>query len=155
MDEHNGDEWIDLQPLSTEGQGFKEYPNRPTYKLQQINVPVGGGIRHEISPRFNIRGEFILRKLFTDYLDDLSTTYINPAVFANYFSGTKLANALILNDRQLVPVTDPNGGSKRGTLSEGDSYFTFNFKLGFNILGSSADSEKQRQRNQLKCPAFF
>jgi hypothetical protein len=28
--------WVDLQPLSTEGQGFAEYPDRKPYKLNQI-----------------------------------------------------------------------------------------------------------------------
>lgn len=150
-----GDKWIDLKPLSTEGQGFKEYPTRLPYKLEQINLPVGGGIKYDYSNRLTIRGEFILRKLFTDYLDDLSTTYINPAVFANYLSGEDLTNALILNDRQLVSVTDPNGGSKRGTLTQNDSYFTFNLKVGISIGKVAASSLSRNQRNQLKCPKFF
>lgn len=150
-----GTEWIDLQPLHTEGQGFKEYPQRSDYKLQQWMVPVGGGLKYDLSQRLTIRGEFVLRKLFTDYLDDLSTTYINPAVFSNYFSGTQLSNALALHDRQLVSVTDPNGGSKRGTLTENDAYFTFNLKVGFSIGKKQIDDVQRRQRNQLKCPVFY
>ena len=150
-----GDKWIDLKPLSTEGQGFKEYPDRLPYKLEQMNLPVGGGIKFDYSDRLTIRGEFILRKLFTDYLDDLSTTYINPAVFANYLSGENLANALILNDRQLVPVTNPLGGSKRGTMTQNDSYFTFNLKVGISIGKQAGSSMSRNQKNQLKCPKFF
>lgn len=150
-----GEKWIDLKPLSTEGQGFKEYPDRLPYKLEQINLPVGGGVKYDYSNRLTIRGEFILRKLFTDYLDDLSTTYINPAVFANYLSGEDLVNALILHDRQLIPVTDPRGGSKRGTMTQNDSYFTFNIKVGISIGKAAGSSISQRQKNQLKCPKFF
>lgn len=150
-----GDRWVDLHPLSTEGQGFKEYPDKLPYKLEQFNLPVGGGVKYDYSERLTIRGEFILRKLFTDYLDDLSTTYINPAVFANYLSGQQLADALVLHDRQLIPATDPRGGSKRGTVTQNDSYFTFNLKVGISIGKQAGSSLSRNQKNQLKCPKFF
>jgi hypothetical protein len=41
--------WVDLQPLSTEGQGFAEYPDRPVYKLKQTNIPLGIGLKYELS----------------------------------------------------------------------------------------------------------
>jgi hypothetical protein len=123
---------VDLQPLSTEGQGFKEYPDRKVYKLKQINYPVGVGIKYELSSLVNIRGEFVYRILTTDYLDDVSTKYIDPALFAlNGFTGAKLNNALELYDRQINPVSGPGG--KRGSPAEKDGYFTFNFKIGMAI----------------------
>ncbi len=125
--------WIDLQPLSTEGQGFKEYPDRPVYKLSQINIPVGLGVKYELSSLLNVRGEFVYRKLNTDYLDDVSTTYINPSVFQNHFNGAQLTNALLLNDRQIESATAPTGGGKRGGAKEKDAYFTFNLKIGLVI----------------------
>ncbi|MFZ4583446.1 MAG: hypothetical protein ACOYM7_12415, partial [Paludibacter sp.] len=81
-----GNKWVDLQPLSLEGQGFTEYPNRKPYSLAQFNVPFGVGVKYELSPTFNLRAEFMHRVLFTDYLDDVSTRYINPAVFSSYLS---------------------------------------------------------------------
>ncbi len=129
-----GNTWVDLQPLSTEGQGFAEYPDRPVYKLRQMNIPFGLGVKYELSPMLNLRGEFVYRKLNTDYLDDVSTTYIDPALYAQYFSGTKLNQALLLNDRQKESRTNPEGGSKRGSSKENDSYFSFNVKLSL-VLG--------------------
>ena len=32
-------QWVNLKELHTEGQGFKEYPDRPEYKLVQMNIP--------------------------------------------------------------------------------------------------------------------
>lgn len=127
---YNGS-WIDLQPLSTEGQGFKEYPDRPVYKLNQINIPVGLGIKYELSPLVNIRGEYVYRVLNTDYLDDVSKDYIDPAVYSQYFTGTKLANAIALSDRQITKVTGPGG--KRGSAKQKDSYFSFNIKVSVSI----------------------
>jgi hypothetical protein len=129
--------WIDLQPLSTEGQGFKEYPNRKPYKLSQSNFSLGIGAKYELSPEINIRFEILDRILKTDYLDDLSTRYINPNLFANYFSGIQLSNALALNDRRSktnpeYPI-NPSGGQLRGNPNNRDSYFTCNLKVGLTF----------------------
>lgn len=122
-----GNRYVDLQPLHTEGQGFEEYPDRKNYKLNQFNIPIGVGLKYELSPLMNIRGEFVYRKLFTDYLDDLSTTYIDPALFAKYLTGSRLTDALALYDRQIIKVAGVDG--KRGTASNNDAYFSFNLKL--------------------------
>jgi hypothetical protein len=124
--------WVDLQPLSTEGQGFAEYANRKPYKLNQVSIPLGLGVKYELSPMLNLRAEAVYRILSTDYLDDVSTTYIDPTVYSNYFSATKLTNALLLNDRQyeLDPTHITNGGDQRGNAENNDAYFTFNIKIG-------------------------
>jgi hypothetical protein len=124
--------WVDLQPLSTEGQGFKEYPERKTYKLKQFNFPVGGGIKYKLTDMINISAEFVYRILNTDYLDDVSTNYISPALFQNYFKGAQLTQAVALNDRQkeLDPTHSTVPGDVRGNSKNNDAYFSFNFKLG-------------------------
>ena len=123
-----GNRWVDLQPLSTEGQGFAE-TGRKTYKLAQFNIPLGAGVKYELSPLINLRGEFLYRKTFTDYIDDLSATYIDPALFDKYFgAGTpKATNATILYDRQIENRAGVDG--KRGTQTNNDAYFTFNLKI--------------------------
>lgn len=131
-----GNKWVDLQPLSTEGQGFAEYPSRKPYDLKQVCFPVGAGVRYELSPLFNIRFEFVYRILTTDYLDDVSRWYVDPSLYPNYFSGSKLTNALLLNDRhqELDPgyITFP--GDQRGDPKNNDAYFSANVKIGL-ILG--------------------
>ena len=128
-----GNRWVDLQPLRTEGQGFSEYPDRKVYKLQQMSIPLGIGIKYELTPLLNVRGEFVYRKLFTDYLDDVSTSYIDPALFQNYLSGSTLRDALAMNDRQLINKNGPQGGAKRGSPSQKDAFFSFNLKIGLLI----------------------
>ena len=128
--------WVDLQPLSTEGQGFAEYPNKKPYSLHQICIPIGTGIRYELSSSLNLRAEFVYRILSTDYLDDVSNSYADPNLYANYFTGTKLNNALLLADRQyeLDPTHITVGNGERGNSKNNDAYFTFNLKIGL-ILG--------------------
>lgn len=126
-----GKRWVDLQPLSTEGQGFAEYPDRPVYKLKQINFPVGVGVKYELSSAVNIRGEFVYRILNTDYLDDVSTTYIDPQAFLNNMPANVAANAIAVSDRQRNKITGPGG--KRGSPAEKDAFFSFNLKIGVAI----------------------
>jgi len=126
---------IDLQPLSTEGQGFVEYPDRKPYKLNDINIPLGLGVKYELGSALSLRAEFIYRKLNTDYLDDVSTTYIDPNLYANYFTGAKLTNALLVNDRQyeLDPAHVTSPGDQRGNSKKNDAYFTFSIKVGYTF----------------------
>lgn len=130
-----GNKWVDLQPLSTEGQGFNEYPNRKPYKLNQINIPLGAGVKYELSSTLNVRAEFVYRVLNTDYLDDVSTNYIDASLYSNYFTGAKLTNTLLLNDRryELTPGHIANEGDQRGNPKNNDAYFTFNIKVGYNF----------------------
>jgi hypothetical protein len=125
--------WVDLRPLRTEGEGFAEYPDRKLYKLKQINFPLGAGFKYKLSSEVNFSAEFVYRILNTDYLDDVSTRYIDPSLFAKYFSGAQLQQVLALQDRQaeLVPshVTIPN--DIRGNPKKNDAYFSLNFKIGF------------------------
>lgn len=134
-----GNQWVDLQPLRTEGEGFKEYPNRKEYSLHQTNIPVGFGLRYEATPLINFRAEFILRVLHTDYLDDVSTRYVDPSLFSKYLSGNQLTDALLLNmrNRNVNPKYISRPGSIRGNPNNNDSYFTFNLKVGI-IMGRAA-----------------
>lgn len=127
--------YVDLQPLHTEGQGFPEYPKVKDYKLNQFNIPFGAGARYDISPILNIRAEIVVRALGTDYLDDVSGKYIDPAVFANHLSGTQLTQALLLNDRHIpgaaYSTAHPDG--VRGNPKNNDSYLSFNLKFGLSL----------------------
>jgi len=130
-----GNKWVDLQPLSTEGQGFAEYADKKPYKLNQMNIPLGLGVKYDLSPVLNLRAEFVYRKLNTDYLDDVSTDYIDPTLYANYFTGAKLTNALLLNDRQfeLDPTHITTPGGERGHSKNKDAFFTFNVKIAYTF----------------------
>lgn len=172
--------WIDLRPLHTEGEGFAEYPDRKEYQLNQFNVPLGLGIAYEASPKFNIRLEYITRKLFTDYLDDVHNKYIDPSLFSKYLTGADLEHALILNNR-VRPGTPANlttarPGGRRGNPLNNDSYFTINIKVGYAFGRDRASGNSGRgggdwgvgrsnrisdrklsriQRNQRTCPKMF
>jgi len=139
-------EVIDLQPLHTEGQGFDEFPDRKPYKLSQFNVPLGMGIRYEMNDLFNVRVEFVHRRLFTDYLDDASTKeYIDPSLFAKYLPPADAANARALFNRSLdgsIPIF-------RGHSQNNDAYMSLSVKLGF-VFGRERTANSTG-RKQLRC----
>ncbi|HEY6899078.1 MAG TPA: hypothetical protein VI233_00485 [Puia sp.] len=147
----NGDTyWVDLAPLHTEGQGFPEYPDRKPYKLTQLNIPIGVGIKYFISENLNVSFEIVHRKTFTDYIDDVSTKYVDPSLFYAHLSATQAPIAAAMANKTAANI-QPLGyrpGNKRGDPSQNDAYFTAQFKIGFRLGGSSAS----RWRNSTHCP---
>ena len=147
----NGDDvWVNLKPLHTEGEGFSEYPDRKNYSLTQLIIPMGAGIKYFFSENVNISFEIIHRKTFTDYIDDVSTRYVDPTLFAKYLSPTDAAIALKLSNKSALGYNTPGyrDGNKRGDPKQNDAYFTAGFKVGFRINGGS----EQRWRNSTHCP---
>jgi hypothetical protein len=150
-DPNSGDTyWVDLRPLHTEGEGFAEYPDRKEYSLTQLNIPMGVGIKYFLSDNVNISFEIVHRKTFTDYIDDVSTKYIDPSLFYKYLSPTLAPIAVAMSNKAADGYANPNytTGSKRGDSSENDAYFTAQFKLGIRLGGGKAE----RWRNSTHCP---
>lgn len=127
--------WVDLEPLRTEGQGFTEYPDRKRYKLTQMSIPVGVGVRYEVSSMLNARFEIVHRILSTDYLDDVSKRYVDPALFANYLSPVQAAVATQMADRRAAvnPGIVPGTSDVRGDPNDNDAFFSINLKIGITL----------------------
>ncbi|MBL4587703.1 MAG: outer membrane beta-barrel protein [Flavobacteriales bacterium] len=70
---YNG-KWYQLRKLNTEGQGF--VPSRKQYSNWQFVIPFGIGMKYALDKKSSIGLEYGLRKTFTDYMDDVSTSYV-------------------------------------------------------------------------------
>ena len=130
------DQWFALAPLRLEGQGMTEYPDRKPYSLNQLNILGGLGLRYELSPTLNARVELVHRKLFTDYLDDVSTSYIDPALFYNYLPPVQaaIAQQLYFRKQELNPAeVNPQPGEQRGNPKDMDAFFSIQAKLGISF----------------------
>ena len=139
--------WVYLQPLHTEGEGF--LPNRPNYALTQLNIPMGCGLKFYASDKVNLSLELLYRKTFTDRIDDVSTTFVDPAVLsANLPSGLAQIAIAMSNKSPLkgVPGSGYNPGDKRGDPNQNDAYFTLGFKLGFRF------GDTNKYSNSTRCP---
>ena len=160
--------WHELQPLHTEGQGFAEYPGKKEYKLTQGNLPFGGGFKYIISDNVNAGLELLYRKTFTDYIDDVSSEYIDPTYFDKYLNASDAVIARNISDKTIGIVTPGVGryapGVQRGTPVNKDAYFSFLLKIGIrfgdggygnNSGGSSGGYGSGRARNSTRCPVRF
>jgi len=154
---YNG-ERVFLQPLSTEGQGLAAYPERKPYKSTQFTLAFGGGFRFAVSNCTSLSVEFNQRKTFTDYLDDVSTGYIDQNVL--FTSRGQLAVDVAYRTDEYNGAPYPAVEEQRGTPTEDDWYY---------FIGISAETRlsciktkvftllKQTNRNwrYTKCPKFY
>jgi hypothetical protein len=126
-------QWHALHPLRTEGQGFAEYPGRKMYALAQFNVGGGAGMRWRVSEILALRLEICYRFLWTDYLDDVSSTYVDPKLFDKYLPPERamLARQLYSRKKERDPAAVTTPGDQRGNPGNRDSYFTILIKTGF------------------------
>lgn len=127
------DEKILLRPLNTEGQGSTLYPDRKPYSSMAISIPFGGGIKYAFNERINIGFEVLHRFTNTDYLDDVSKTYVESSLFPPNPDGST-SNALLLSDRSYelgTPIGIP--GRQRGNSKQKDQFVTAMFHVTFNL----------------------
>lgn len=143
---------VRLQPLGTEGQGMPGRPDK--YKLQSFSIPFGAGTKITLTETFNMGIEVVLRRSFTDYIDDLSTIYINYDDL-NAANGTLAAN---LSNRmneflgQAEPVQLPTG-AQRGGAKVDDYYFTT--MVSFNFMFTDWKGKRRLGKsNKVSCPTF-
>ncbi|HMR91128.1 MAG TPA: DUF6089 family protein [Chitinophagaceae bacterium] len=129
-----GGEKIMLRPLGTEGQGSSLYPERKPYSTMAISFPVGVGIKYALNDRINIGFELLHRFTNTDYLDDVSKTYVNPAVFPTVPPDNSPSPAFLLHDRS-YELGEPIGvaGRQRGNSKQNDQFITAMFHITFNL----------------------
>lgn len=109
--------WVRLQPLGTEGQGTTKYNDREKYALTQVSIPFGFGLKYNLGGPFNLGMEAGLRKTFTDYLDDVSTTYVENDIL-------KSAHGVESLSARLADRSEPFGnfGSEyKGQYQRGNS----------------------------------
>lgn len=151
--------WYYLHPLRTEGQGMKEYPNVKEYSLTQLNLPLGCGLKYFASDRVTMSLEFLYRKTFTDYIDDVSHNYIDPNLFDRYLSASDALIARRVSDKTIGIITPGitryAPGTERGNPKSNDAYFNVFLKFGVR-LGESYGSKSERSAaHQIRCPKIW
>ncbi|WP_224999051.1 DUF6089 family protein [Cesiribacter sp. SM1] len=110
---YNG-EWHKLRPLKTEG---------TSYSAVMPVFPVGAGIAVHLNTNWDISLELGYRFTFTDYLDDVSTTYRGVENFED-----PLARAL--SDRRPEMGLNPlPNGNRRGNSTDFDGYLITGIKV--------------------------
>lgn len=135
-------EWVQLQPLNTEGQGLADGTPEP-YSQMAICIPIGVGLRKAFTKNITGGLELQYTKTFTDYIDDVSGVY---------FDNTRLAE---LRGPQAAYLADPNlglipgqtvAGQQRGDPDDNDAYIFLKFTLHYKLYKFRTNNKKYRTR---------
>jgi hypothetical protein len=115
--ELNGTKYA-LQPLMTEGVKYSRFT---------FVIPFGFGAKTKLTPFVNLALEAGWRKTFTDYIDDVSTVFVDNASFTNPIA-RQLADRRPEID---LPVLEE--GRKRGDPSNKDAYMLLTVKIEYYL----------------------
>ncbi len=117
----NGD-FVRLKPLCTEGQGLVE--TRDKYSSIQFSLPFGLGLRYRINKKWTIALEYGLRWTTTDYIDDVSLTYVDKEALAAAHGdlAVTMANPALSQNPGDPLYTSTLAGQQRGDPRDKDSF---------------------------------
>ena len=126
---YNGN-WVELQPLGTEGQGNFLYPEREKYNLFSLGIPIGLGYKFNLKTDFAINFTWSWTFTRTDYIDDVSLDYVNP-------------NALSEQGQNLFYKSSSEfiEGSQRGNSENKDKFGFFGVSIIYKIPKKSFCSQ--------------
>lgn len=142
-----------LKPLSTEGQSFAQ--GAKEYKLTQFNIPLGIGIDYPLNEDMRIGLEFGYRKVFTDYLDDVSSAYVDQQSLLN--ARGQAAVDLAWRGDEVGSGAYPPAGTLRGNSNNKDGYYyvavTYTVRYFFDKYKEIVGLPSGRKEKRVGCPA--
>jgi opacity protein-like surface antigen len=142
-----------LQPLSTEGEGFAQGVNN--YKLTGFSIPFGFGVDYALNENMRLGLEFGYRKIFTDYLDDISGNYVEQSALLSARGQT--AVDLAWRGYEINGAPYPAAGSSRGNPNEKDGYYyialTYTVRYFFDKYKQIVGLPGGRKEKRVGCPA--
>ena len=140
-----------LRDLSTEGQGFAQYPDRKAYPLINAAFPIGGGLKFFIGKTVMLGAEVGLRYTSTDYIDDVSRTYINLDTLNKYKGSKAVEMSYRGNTAAGWDGNYPGYKFQRGDFKGNDWYWTAGITatVYFDAFGNA------KRYLQSRCPKVF
>jgi len=125
-----------LHDIGTEGQYLEGGGYPKPYSRTQLNIPLGLGLRYELSETVTLGVELNYRFLFTDYLDDISSsTYVDPNLFLNspYYKAHNIAQLAYDLSYRAPAGSDYNIYRRRGSPNKKDAFYSFQFTATFRL----------------------
>ena len=115
--------------LHTEGQGLQDGPKQ--YKRVALSIPIGVAIHTIINNDWAIGIEFNYRKTFTDYIDDVSTTYYNKSLL-NQAYGSESGLMADPSKGDIYGASLPSADGKRAQRGDknNDSFMSMQITIG-------------------------
>lgn len=140
---------IDLQSLGTEGQGIEGRP--APYKTLDLAIPFGIGVKYAINDTWTLGLELGFRKTFTDYIDDVSQTYV---AFPELSEANGELAALLSNRTGELLGTEPvfvPTGTPRGDNNSSDWLVFLGFSISYNFIDNGLVGTRGRTRSKSGC----
>jgi len=146
--QYNGT-WYDLHSLGTEGQYLKYGNNPAPYSLYQWCIPMGAGVEKSLNGHWVLGLECGFRKLFTDYLDDVSWNYPSKVQMTEEM-GPVAAALSDPSDRSQYP--DGRYRYLRGNPELKDWYCYTNIHITYYFASNDGRfGKRQKVKNYTKC----
>lgn len=140
-----------LRDLNTEGQGLPQYPDRKVYPLVNAMFPIGGGMKFFIGKTVMLTAEVGLRYAATDYLDDVSRSYVNMDTLLAYKGLKSVELSYRGNENREWDGNYPNYKFQRGDFKKNDWYWT----AGISATVYFESFGNVKEYIQTKCPKIF
>ncbi|MBX2894268.1 MAG: outer membrane beta-barrel protein [Cyclobacteriaceae bacterium] len=137
--ELNGETYA-LQPLRTEG---------VSYSRVAFALPFGFGVRKKLGPNLNLSVEWGYRKVFTDYLDDVSSSYPDLSTY----TGPALALSFRGQENGLDQPF-PSAGHQRGNSSTDDGYMLLSLKAEYYLPLDLRDQGNGRMYSKKRSASY-
>lgn len=112
----------DLRSVMTEGQGTP-------YSKMAVAIPYGAGIKYNFSGRLNLIADIGYRHVRTDFLDDVSGKYPDPASLTN-----PLSQALSDRSGERTGIYLGTPATQRGDNRRFDTYFFVGLSLSYTFI---------------------
>jgi hypothetical protein len=136
--EYDG-KWYALRPIGTEGQNFMA--TRKPYSRVQLCIPSGIEVSYAASRYWTWSFEIGPRFTFTDYIDDVSTSYANPDLVAAHApDDVPVDAARYFADPNYLTMRNYN--EKRGNSFNNDMYIVCLFKVHYKMKETSTGAPK-------------
>lgn len=134
--------YVALRPLHTEGQGLAGGPKQ--YSKINVCMPLGFFYKLTINRKWTLGLEFAWRKTFTDYIDDVGSTYYNKELLKENYGpmSAELSDPGLGNIYGAALPSADGTPAKRGN-AENDSYVTMEVRLGYVF-------ERKRKQGKLR-----
>lgn len=130
-------QWINLQPLGTEGQGLDVLGSVDKYQLYTLSFPLGIGLEFHAGNNWYLSIDVNYRFTLTDYMDDVSGYYPDPSAMAIRY-GEESLNVKLSDRRKVVesyPTDEFYPLQLRGNPSVKDRYMLFGINISKKITG--------------------
>lgn len=126
-------QWISLAPLQTEGVKYNRLP---------LVFMLGAGFSTQITERWSVGMELVNNFVNSDYLDDVSTVYPDPATLSSNL-------ARRLSDRSAeIGGTPQEEGWHRGRPARKDMYLFLQVRVNY-LIGTKKEAH---ERKAVRCP---